>query len=307
MSFGSWSSHTVRSPTIPSTSSSEILTPKSSSQFTFRTLRTPSSSSRSAHSTIGSAIPTQQFSFRALSQASSSQSDGNQNDVILSIETSDHRSSETRQVPRPWGRPVPQLDHVPRILNADAAGTLTSRSNVSDASTSQLTYRGLYNTTPEPRAIAELRGSGGPVEPDNSRSRNSIRALENAQSSAIHPSLHLRSSSAPAEATPAGAPVAATGTYDVNNEVAPNAPYFHADFQRGLRQAKAVAERISSILGTCELARDRDSQIHTMIETANELRNFTAPSLCKIGIVGDSGVGKLSKLFIPHFSWLTIC
>ncbi|PVH75179.1 hypothetical protein DL98DRAFT_658308 [Cadophora sp. DSE1049] len=295
MSSGSWSSHTMGSPSVASTDSNPILTPQSSSQFTFRILRTPSSSSRSADSTVGSPILTPQFSFRALSQASSSRNPQHENDPIPSIEPSGSGTSERRQTPRPWGRLVPPVDRVPRLPGHRIAGTPSVRSNASNASTSQLTYRGLYNTTPEPRTIPEVSGSGRPVETDRNGIHNSLRALENAQSSITRPATHFRSSSAPVEALTAGPP-ATTSSYDVNNEAVPNAPYFNADFQRGLRQGKVVAQRISSILGTCELARDRDSQIYSMIETANELGSFAAPSLCTIGIVGDSGVGKSSLI-----------
>jgi hypothetical protein len=81
------------------------------------------------------------------------------------------------------------------------------------------------------------------------------------------------------------------GKYNTNDETPPNEPYFNVEFQNALQKGKSVARRIADTLSTCELAQDRDSQVFSMIETANELRQFDAPSVCTIGIVGDSGVG----------------
>ncbi|KAL5315379.1 hypothetical protein ACEPPN_016246 [Leptodophora sp. 'Broadleaf-Isolate-01'] len=145
-----------------------------------------------------------------------------------------------------------------------------------------LTYRGLYNTTPEPGA--QHCGSSSPTI-SQQRLRNS----------ASNSTTQFRSSSAPVESAPNNTP-AATRPYDVHDEPAPDTPYFNIEFQRGLRQAKVIAEQIADILETCELARDRDSQIYRMIQTANKIRRFVAPSICTIGIVGDSGVGKSSLI-----------
>ncbi|KAL2063117.1 hypothetical protein VTL71DRAFT_6189 [Oculimacula yallundae] len=147
---------------------------------------------------------------------------------------------------------------------------------------SEFTFRSLHNTTPEPesRPIAWSRLTISPQARHESASDTST---------------HSRAVSAPPQPATVIAPTSAR-PYDINNELVPDAPYFNADFQRGLRQAKAIAQRIANILGTCELAEDHDSHIHSMLQTANSLRNFVAPSICRIGIVGDSGVGKSSLI-----------
>jgi hypothetical protein len=83
--------------------------------------------------------------------------------------------------------------------------------------------------------------------------------------------------------------------YNIRNERPPSEPYFNPKFQEALRTGKVVSELIENTLRQCELAHDTSSQVYQLIRAAEELRKFEAPAVCKIGIVGDSGAGKLEK------------
>ncbi|KAH7323547.1 hypothetical protein BKA65DRAFT_70778 [Rhexocercosporidium sp. MPI-PUGE-AT-0058] len=186
--------------------------------------------------------------------------------------------------PRTVNRPASRNIVTPLIQASSSRGSARLRipSTGSSLRSSKFTYRGLYNTTPEPEA--EHQSSSGPS--------TGQQRLHNSATDSTTP---FRSSSAPVQSEPISIPTLAR-SYNVNDEAAPDAPYFNVDFQHGIRQAKAVAHRIADILETCDLARDRDSQIYSMLQTAKELQNFVAPSVCTIGIVGDSGVGKSSLI-----------
>ena len=169
---------------------------------------------------------------------------------------------------------------------------------------SPFTFRSLHNTTPEPTALVAQASepnlfSGPGSGPGLSSRHNKFANISGTkQPAAVHTSANivnplatkLRASSAPAQPTVANQALKQAG-YDTKNEIAPDKPYFDKDFQDALLKGKSVARQVGNVLDTCELARDRESQVFSMIQTANELSNFDAPSVCRIGIVGDSGAG----------------
>lgn len=169
---------------------------------------------------------------------------------------------------------------------------------------SLFTFRGLHNTTPEPtagveQATAPILFSSSPSGSGLGLEHNrSVSILCAQQPSAIHVSAtivtpqvtKLRASSAPVQPPVPNQPPK-PARYDIKDEIPPDEPYFSKDFQRVLQAGKSVAQQIGNVLGTCELARDRESQVLSMVQKANELSKFDAPSVCTIGIVGDSGVG----------------
>lgn len=253
---------------VPSTAGSQIHRPQSSGIFGSRT------NTISSDSAFGSPFHTPQSSSRLSSRTLSTfTSPRRENAPIPSIEFPDSSISETADAPNPRNIAT----RLERGSSSHGNTSVRTHNTRSDSRPSQLTYRGLYNTTPEPGA--QHCGSSSPTI-SQQRLRNS----------ASNSTTQFRSSSAPVESAPNNTP-AATRPYDVHDEPAPDTPYFNIEFQRGLRQAKVIAEQIADILETCELARDRDSQIYRMIQTANKIRRFVAPSICTIGIVGDSGVG----------------
>ncbi len=170
---------------------------------------------------------------------------------------------------------------------------------------SPFTYRSLHNTTPEPTsrvgqaAIPRLFSSSGSGSRSASGSclgpENISGRKPGARSTLFDPAsiniAETRASSLPAQPSAPNQPPEPT-RYNTNDETPPNEPYFSKDFQRALQAGKSIAGHIGNILSTCELARDQESQVYTILQTANKLSQFDAPSVCKIGIVGDSGVGK---------------
>jgi hypothetical protein len=166
---------------------------------------------------------------------------------------------------------------------------------------STFTFRNLHNTTPEPSTHAAqiTRAANASVPELDSGNISLLLSTSTGPTSSssnmpLHPTTKLRASSAPAQ-PPAINQSSKLGRYNTNDEKPPNEPYFDEEFQKALQKAKSVAGRIANILDTCELARDRDSHVFSMIQTANRLRQFDAPSVCTIGIVGDSGVGMYRK------------
>jgi hypothetical protein len=165
---------------------------------------------------------------------------------------------------------------------------------------SPFTFRSLHNTTPEPTAGADQATASNLISGPGSRSGLGLERSRFVaqQPSAIHVSAttvkpqltKLRASSAPVQPlAPEQPPKPAR--YDIKDEIPPHEPYFGKDFQRVLQAGKSVAQQIETVLGSCELATDRESQVFNMIQAAKELSKFDAPSVCTIGIVGDSGVG----------------
>jgi len=69
-------------------------------------------------------------------------------------------------------------------------------------------------------------------------------------------------------------------------------PYFNPEFQNALRDGERVAGKIEATLKTCLLVEDEESQIYKLVQKAKDLRYFDASAVCRIGIVGDSGVGE---------------
>ncbi|CZR67592.1 uncharacterized protein PAC_17491 [Phialocephala subalpina] len=175
---------------------------------------------------------------------------------------------------------------------------------------SPFTFRSIHNTTPEPTArvvqvttqnLISRSGSGPGPGSEHSRyvssSRAELPSVDQTSVNVVTPqATKRRASSAPVQ-PPVCDRLPRPARYDTNDETPPeDEPYFNKDFQRALQAGKSIAQQIGSVLGICELARDRESQVFSMIQTANELSQFDAPSVCKIGIVGDSGVGKSSLI-----------
>lgn len=166
------------------------------------------------------------------------------------------------------------------------------------------TFRFLHNTTPEPTVHARQTPALNLSSKYRSRrgkvlSQNKYTGISGAPSllhasanTGIPQSTIIRASSAPVVPPPPDTAPKPT-RYDIKNEIPPKKPYFDKDFQKALVAGKSVAQKLGEMLGSCELAKDRESQVSSLFQTANELSKFDAPSLCKIAIVGDSGVGTL--------------
>ncbi|KAH6696399.1 hypothetical protein BKA61DRAFT_683102 [Leptodontidium sp. MPI-SDFR-AT-0119] len=175
---------------------------------------------------------------------------------------------------------------------------------------SPFTFRSIHNTTPEPAVrvvqattqnLISRSGSGPGPGLEHSRyvssSAAELPSVDQTSVNVVTPqATKCRASSAPVQ-PPVCDRLPRPARYDTKDETPPeDEPYFNKDFQRALRAGKSIAQQIGSVLGICELARDRESQVFSMIQTANELSQFDAPSMCKIGIVGDSGSSLINSL-----------
>lgn len=159
---------------------------------------------------------------------------------------------------------------------------------------SPFTFRNLHNATPEPTSQqtrdseqAIPPGATQPIGHGNDVVTNSIGG------------------------TPAGTANLPSevkfATYNVRDEVPPKEPYFNPEFQKALERGSQVAGRIEKTLRTCDLAKDKESQIYGLMKDAKQLHKFATPAVCTIGMVGDSGAGKPSdSAFACHHSALQL-
>ncbi len=201
----------------------------------------------------------------------------------------------TRDVPIPTiespdtTNPRMHADHYENFLDAMKEVNLNPQNYGSqffnfgqEENSSPFTFRFLYSPTPEPVASVE---QATPRQFSSSGSGSSLRP-----NIATPQTTQPQASSAPVQHSVPNRPPA-PARYDSRDETPPDEPYFNKDFQRALQAGRSIARDIGSVLGTCELARDPQSQVFRMIQTANQLSHFDAPAVCKIGIMGDSGVG----------------
>jgi len=159
---------------------------------------------------------------------------------------------------------------------------------------SPFTFRKMHNATPEPprNKVESIYTHGVEELPSDPTVGHLTKDLAN---TAIRDSTLSMPDLSALELT-TGSRVIRTGTgfgrYDVKDEIPPHEPYFDEQFQNALQRGKGIAASIADALEACELAKDLESQVHKMIQIANDLSIFDAPTVCTIGIVGDSGVGE---------------
>ncbi len=223
-----------------------------------------------------------------------------EDDPIPTIENSPPHILEPSDVMTPPGFTFPDAYESALDTSKEVANFRNPHHFGHETQPSAFTYRKLHNATPEPSARAGSKTSPkipGGLDLDLT---GPLAGLAH-----VSPSLPLASGPTPATKRRASsAPAQPLGTdnlskldiYNANDETPPEEPYFNPEFQSALQNGKLVAQRIASEFEKCELARDHDSHVASIILTANELRKFDAPSVCTIGIVGDSGVGKSSLI-----------
>jgi hypothetical protein len=160
---------------------------------------------------------------------------------------------------------------------------------------SPFTFRKMHNATPEPPRIIDhstfkLGHTASPIDPAIKQQG------EKSTSGGLKASSAAMSGHSDASSLIPGSNVTQErihhNRYDVKDERPPDEPYFDKQFQKALQKGKQIASKIKATLQECELAQDPESQIYGMIQTASELQNFDAPTVCTIGIVGDSGAGE---------------
>jgi hypothetical protein len=288
----------LRGTAIADSSNTPLFTPHTSvvSSNTAQTEQTPSTTSSTPQISMTSSFATQK----------SIPSIRSEDVPIPTVESaaSSPLSSQDGTTPRTLSVPTPYyggLDTLKEVNRSPPDKELCAFHFGESRETSPFTFRKMHNATPEPPRTVDHSASGfGPVElPDGPFPKKS--AQKPASGYFKESSTSTPGPSAASELVP-GSRVLRQGTklnkYDVKDERPPNEPYFDEQFQRALQKGKYIARNIKETLQTCELADDRDSHVHRMIQTADELRNFDAPAVCTIGVVGDSGVGKMRRYLL---------
>lgn len=284
--------------TIGDSSNTPLLTPHSSmaSANTAQTEKTPNTTSSTPQISMTSSFATQ----------TSIPSIRSEDIPIRSIEPPATSPLGSQDGATPMTLPVPTsyyggLDTLKEVNRSPPDKELYAFHFGESRETSPFTFRKMHNATSEPPRKVDHSASGfGPVElsggpfPKQSAQMPASGSFKESLTS-------LPESSVASEYVP-GSGVLRQGTnfnkYDVKDEKPPNEPYFNEQFQKAVKKGIDVAGRIKDILETCELAKDPESQVHGMLQTAEELQNFDAPAVCTIGIVGDSGNGKMRQLAV---------
>lgn len=100
--------------------------------------------------------------------------------------------------------------------------------------------------------------------------------------------------SSPGHARRRSSPRPSPVIHNVEEEDPPDDEFHHPTFQRRLSQAKSVLQSLASVLASSSIHLEPDSTIKTHHEEAETYSRFYPLSERKVGLVGDSGVGKSS-------------
>lgn len=82
--------------------------------------------------------------------------------------------------------------------------------------------------------------------------------------------------------------------HNVEDEEPPDDEFHHPDFQGRLFQTKSMLQNLAGVLASSSIHLEADSSIKRHLEEAEAQSQFHPLSKRKIGLVGDSGVGKSS-------------
>lgn len=77
-------------------------------------------------------------------------------------------------------------------------------------------------------------------------------------------------------------------------------PFYDPKFQRALNEAKELMGRLGPVLASSDDYQGADPTIRSLSDTAQQLAVFQGPRARVVGLVGDSGVGKLCRLPLSH-------
>lgn len=80
--------------------------------------------------------------------------------------------------------------------------------------------------------------------------------------------------------------------YDVRSEELPVSPYSNRGFQNSLKKGEELAQEILTCTGACQIARQPETDLFKLSQTAKRLCKFECPAERRIAIIGDSGAGK---------------
>ena len=88
--------------------------------------------------------------------------------------------------------------------------------------------------------------------------------------------------------------------YSANAETRPAEPFYDVEFQSSLKKAQKLARKIRDCLGECNMALEEGSSLHKLRSEAKRLSRFKCPDKRTIGVVGNSGQGKIHPAKIPN-------
>jgi hypothetical protein len=81
--------------------------------------------------------------------------------------------------------------------------------------------------------------------------------------------------------------------YSADAEIRPEEPFYDVDFQSSLKKVQKLARKVRDCLGECEIAWEEGSSLHNLRTEATQLSHFKCPDKRTIGVVGNSGQGKI--------------
>ena len=83
--------------------------------------------------------------------------------------------------------------------------------------------------------------------------------------------------------------------YDIESEEKPDLPFFDPDFQKSLARTKQEMKDVSVVLWGCAASHKRGSDLYLLKQRSQQLGEFEPMRTIRIGFVGDSGAGELSR------------
>jgi hypothetical protein len=81
--------------------------------------------------------------------------------------------------------------------------------------------------------------------------------------------------------------------YSADSETLPAEPFYEVKMQSSLQKARKLARKVKDCLGDCEVALQKGSSLYKLREEALRLSRFRCPKKRVLGVIGNSGQGKV--------------
>jgi hypothetical protein len=81
--------------------------------------------------------------------------------------------------------------------------------------------------------------------------------------------------------------------YLASSEARPDEPFYDDAFQSSLTEAQQLVTEIRDCLGGSGVGLQEGSSLHKLLEASDQLSHFTCSNERTIGLVGNTGQGKL--------------
>jgi flagellar biosynthesis GTPase FlhF len=85
--------------------------------------------------------------------------------------------------------------------------------------------------------------------------------------------------------------------YSADAEARPDEPFYDAKFQASLTRAQQLATRVRNCLGDSGVELQEGPSLHKLLEESDRLSQFQCSNKRIIGLVGNTGQGKLHLTF----------